>query len=124
MKKRTLKKAFHALVKANAKENRWYTGWEYIPARKPLGGSYMRHAMHVARVHWLYGGWTPDGMECDVIRGSSLFQGTPKFSDKRKYVLVWQDDNTWWAVRRVDTRTDNVYEYYDHEDNCEDDYDE
>lgn len=115
MKKRTLKKVKNALVKANAKENRWYTGWEYIPARKPLGGSYMRHAMHVARVHRLYGGWTPDGMACDVIRESSLFRGTPKFSDKRKYVLVWEDDNTWWTVRRVDARTDNVYEYYDRE---------
>lgn len=119
MKKKTMKKAMRALVKANAKENRWNTGFEYIPARKPLGGSYMRHAMHVARVHWLCGGWTPDGMECGVIRRSSLFRRMPKFSDKRKYVLVWQDDNTWWTVRRVEALTDNVYEYYDCEDDCE-----
>ncbi len=119
MKKRILKKARNALVKANAKENRWSTGFEYIPARKPLGGSYMRHVMHVARVNRLYGGWTPDGMSCDVIRESSLFRGTPRFSNKRKYVLVWQDDNKWFTVRRVDTRADNAYEYYDCEDDCE-----
>ena len=120
MKKRTLKKAMRALVKANAKENRWRTGFEYIPARKPLGGSYMRHAMHVARVNRLYGGWTPDGMACDVILRSSLFRGTPKFSDKRKYVLVWQDDNTFWTVRRVDTHADNVYEVYEADEADED----
>ena len=118
MKKRTMLKAMNALVKASAKENRWNTGFEYIPARKPVSGSYMRHAMHVARIHqsndgWIPVVWTPDGMECGVIRESSLFRGTPKFSDKRKYVLVWQDDNKWFVVRRVDTRVDNVYEYCD-----------
>lgn len=115
MKKRTMKKAFNALVNACAEENRWRTGWEYIPARKPLNGSYMRHAMHVVRVRqsggdWIPLVWTPDGMLCGIIRESYLFRGTPKFSDKRKYVLVWQDDNERFAVLRVDAHADNVYE--------------
>ena len=80
MKKRTMLKAMNALVKASAKENRWNTGFEYIPARKPVSGSYMRHAMHVARIHqsndgWIPVVWTPDGMTCGVIRESSFFRG-------------------------------------------------
>ncbi|MBU5491261.1 hypothetical protein [Butyricicoccus intestinisimiae] len=115
MKKKTMKKAVRALVNACAKENRWRTGWEFLPARKPLNGSYMRHAMHVARVYQSGGGWiplvwTPDGMLCGTIRESYLFCGTPRFSDKRKYALIWQDDNERFTVLRVDTHADNVYE--------------
>ena len=115
MKKKTMKKAMRALVNACAKENRWRTGWEFLPACKPLNGSYMRHAMHVARVYqsndgWIPLVWTPDGMLCGTIRESYLFSGTPRFSDKRKYALIWQDDNERFAVLRVDTHADNVYE--------------
>lgn len=115
MKKKTMFKAFNALVRASAKEIRWNDGSAYIPARKPLNGKYMRHAMHVARVyqsnHPSAGFfpiiWTPDGQMCEAIRESFIFCGTPKFSNKHKYVLVWKDDNKYFAVCRADTAEQN-----------------
>ena len=114
MKKKTMFKAFNALVRASAKEIRWSDDSMYIPARKPLNGKYMRHAMHVARVYQSNHSagfvpivWTPDGMECDTIRGSFIFRSTPKFSNKHKYVLVWQDDNKYFAICRADTAEQN-----------------
>ena len=115
MKKKTMFKALNALVRASAKEIHWNDGSAYIPARKPLNGKYMRHMMHVARVyqsnHPSAGFfpiiWTPDGQMCEAIRESFIFCGTPKFSNKHKYVLVWKDDNKYFAVCRADTAEQN-----------------